>query len=192
MKIILKNICKSYNGRKVIDNLSYEFTPDKPVVIEGGSGIGKTTLLRIIMGLEKPDSGEVVFEGVSREAVRFAPVFQNTRLIDKLDAPANVRLAAREISGDAVRAALIELIPKEELGKKVRDLSGGTQRRVEIVRAVLAPSDVIIMDEPLTGLDEENARRAVAYIKENMEGLILITSSHSDLFEIFCETLLLK
>lgn len=192
MKIILKNICKSYNGRKVIDNLSYEFTPDKPVVIEGGSGIGKTTLLRIIMGLEKPDSGEVVFEGVSRETVRFAPVFQNTRLIDKLDAPANVRLAAREISGDAVRAALIALIPKEELGKKVRDLSGGTQRRVEIVRAVLAPSDVIIMDEPLTGLDEENARRAVAYIKENMEGRILITSSHSDLFEVFCETLLLK
>lgn len=192
MKIILKNICKSYNGRKVIDNLSYEFTPDKPVVIEGGSGIGKTTLLRIIMGLEKPDSGEVVFEGFSHEAVRFAPVFQNTRLIDKLDAPANVRLAAREISGDAVRAALIALIPKEELGKKVRDLSGGTQRRVEIVRAVLAPSDVIIMDEPLTGLDEENARRAVAYIKENMEGRILITSSHSDLFEVFCETLLLK
>lgn len=192
MKIILKNICKSYNGRKVIDNLSYEFTPDKPVVIEGGSGIGKTTLLRIIMGLEKPDSGEVVFEGVSRETVRFAPVFQNTRLIDKLDAPANVRLAAREISGDAVRAALIALIPKEELGKKVRDLSGGTQRRVEIVRAVLAPSDVIIMDEPLTGLDEENARRAVAYVKENMEGRILITSSHSDLFEVFCETLLLK
>ena len=192
MKIILKNICKSYNGRKVIDNLSYEFTPEKPVVIEGGSGIGKTTLLRIIMGLEKPDSGEVVFEGVSREAVRFATVFQDTRLIDKLDAPSNVRLAAREISGDAVRSALIALIPKEELDKKARDLSGGTQRRVEIVRAVLAPSDVIIMDEPLTGLDEENARRAVAYIKENMEGRILITSSHSDLFEFFCETLLLK
>ena len=119
-------------------------------------------------------------------------MFQETRLIAGLDAVANVKLACPGLSEDRITAELTKLIAQDEIHKKISELSGGTSRRVEIVRAVLAPSDVIIMDEPLTGLDEENARRAVAYIKENMEGRILITSSHSDLFEVFCETLLLK
>lgn len=192
MKIILNNICKSYDGRKVLDNFSYEFSPDNPTVIEGESGIGKTTLLRIITGLEKPDSGEIIFEGISRESVRFAPVFQEIRLIDKLDALSNVKLAAREVSDDDIYSNLNFLIPSEELRKKVRDLSGGTRRRVEIVRAGLSPSDVLIMDEPLTGLDDENAAKVVSYIKDNLSGRIFITSSHSDLFEAFCTVLSLK
>lgn len=192
MKIILNNICKSYDGRKVLDNFCYEFSPDNPTVIEGESGIGKTTLLRIITGLEKPDSGEIIFEGISRESVRFAPVFQEIRLIDKLDAASNVKLAAREVSDDDIYSSLNSLIPSEELSKKVRDLSGGTRRRVEIVRASLSPSDVLIMDEPLTGLDDENAAKVVSYIKDNLSGRIFITSSHSDLFESFCSKLVLN
>ena len=192
MKIILNNICKSYDGRKVLDNFCYEFTSDAPVVIEGESGIGKTTLLRIIMGLEKPDSGEIIFEGISRESVRFAPVFQEIRLIDKLDAASNVKLAAREVSDDDIYSNLNSLIPSEELRKKVRDLSGGTRRRVEIVRASLSPSDVLIMDEPLTGLDDDNAAYAVNYIRSSIGERIFIASSHSPLFEAFCTVLTLK
>ena len=192
MKIILNNICKSYDGRKVLDNFSYEFIPGKPVVIEGESGIGKTTLLRIITGLEKPDSGEIIFEGISRESVRFAPVFQEIRLIDKLDALSNVKLAAREVSDDDIYSNLNSLIPSEELRKKVRDLSGGTRRRVEIVRASLSPSDVLIMDEPLTGLDDDNAAYAVNYIRSSIGERIFIASSHSPLFEAFCTVLTLK
>ncbi|MCR5049019.1 MAG: ATP-binding cassette domain-containing protein [Saccharofermentans sp.] len=192
MKIILNNICKSYDGRKVLDNFCYEFIPGKPVVIEGESGIGKTTLLRIITGLEKPDSGEIIFEGISRESVRFAPVFQEIRLIDKLDAVSNVKLAAREVSDDDIYSNLNSLIPSEELRKKVRDLSGGTRRRVEIVRACLSPSDVLIMDEPLTGLDDDNAAYAVNYIRSSIGERIFIASSHSPLFEEFCDIIQLK
>ena len=191
MKIILNNICKSYDGRKVLDNFCYEFTSGAPVVIEGESGIGKTTLLRIITGLEKPDSGEIIFEGISRESVRFAPVFQEIRLIDKLDAVSNVKLAAREVSDDDIYSNLNSLIPSEELRKKVRDLSGGTRRRVEIVRASLSPSDVLIMDEPLTGLDDDNAAYAVNYIRSSIGERIFIASSHSPLFEEFCDKILL-
>jgi NitT/TauT family transport system ATP-binding protein len=189
MKIKLTNVVKAYNDKTVIDGLSYEFSSEKPVVIMGESGIGKTTLLRIILGLETADSGDLTYEGVSREGLRFAPVFQDTRLIGSLDAEANVKLAAHGVSEDVIREHLKSLIPESELQKKVRDLSGGTARRVEIVRAVLAPSDVLIMDEPLTGLDEDNAAKVVDYIHKNIGERLFITSSHSDLFESFCTKL---
>ena len=179
MKIILENISKSYDGRKVLDNLSYTFEPGKPVVIEGESGIGKTTLLRIIEGLETPDSGNVIFEGSSREKCRFSPVFQETRLIESLDAVGNVKLIDRSLSAEHIEKELSALIPAEELHKKVRDLSGGTARRVEIVRAILAPSDVLIMDEPLTGLDDDNAAKVTDYILNNIGDRVFIASSHN-------------
>lgn len=179
MKIILNSICKSYAGKEVIRDLSFTFEEGKPVVIEGVSGIGKTTLLRIIMGLEKPDSGKVLFEEVQQEKVRFAPVFQEIRLIESLDAVSNVKLAAHGVSAERIEEELKSLIPEDELHKKVCELSGGTRRRVEIVRAVMSPSDVLIMDEPLTGLDDDNAEKTVSYIMDNIGGRLFIAASHS-------------
>lgn len=179
MKIILNSICKSYAGKEVIRDLSFTFEEGKPVVIEGVSGIGKTTLLKILMGLEKPDSGEVLFDEVQQEKVRFAPVFQEIRLIESLDAVSNVKLAAHGVSAERIEEELKSLIPEDELHKKVCDLSGGTRRRVEIVRAVMSPSDVLIMDEPLTGLDNDNAEKAVSYIMDNIGGRLFIAASHS-------------
>lgn len=179
MKIILNRICKSYGGKEVIRDLSFTFEEGKPVVIEGVSGIGKTTLLKILIGLEKPDSGEVLFEEVQQEKVRFAPVFQEIRLIESLDAVSNVKLAAHGVSAERIEEELKSLIPEDELHKKVCDLSGGTRRRVEIVRAVMSPSDVLIMDEPLTGLDDDNAEKTVSYIMDNIGGRLFIAASHS-------------
>lgn len=179
MKIKIENLCKSYDGKEVLKDLTYTFRPGEPVVIMGASGIGKTTLLRIIEGLEKQDSGNVIFEDITREKIRFAPVFQETRLIENLDAAANVKLAAHGVPEEKIIEDLKSLIPEDELHKKVCDLSGGTRRRVEIVRAVLAPSDVLIMDEPLTGLDDDNAELAASYITENINGRFFIASSHN-------------
>ena len=187
MKIVLENIRKSYDGKVVLDDVNASFASGSPVVIEGESGIGKTTLLRIVEGLETPDSGEIKFDGITRESVRFAPVFQDMRLVESADAITNVKLACRGVSEDVIVKELSALIPSEELHKKVRDLSGGTARRVEIVRACLNPSDVLIMDEPLTGLDDENAARVVSYIKDHIGDRIFIATSHSGLFETFCK-----
>ena len=182
MKIILGNISKSYGEKKVIDNLSFTFKSGKPVVIEGESGIGKTTLLRLITGLETPASGSITFDGIAREKCRFAPVFQETRLIESLDAVTNIKLIDRSLPEEKIISALTSLIPADEIRKKTGELSGGTARRVEIVRAILSPSDVLIMDEPLTGLDEENAVKVVSYIQYNIGDRLFITSSHSKLF----------
>ncbi|MBR1798177.1 MAG: ATP-binding cassette domain-containing protein [Clostridiales bacterium] len=189
MRIELKNICKAYNGKAVLKDLSLVFVPGEPAVIEGVSGIGKTTLIKIIEGLETPDSGEVLYDGVPNGKCRFAPVFQETRLIEDLNAVRNIRLAAPELSEDRIEDELKKLIPSSEFNKKVRDLSGGTRRRVETVRAVLAPSDVLIMDEPLTGLDEDNLRKVAAYIEAGIGDRIFIASSHSELLESFCRVI---
>ncbi len=177
MKIVLSDVTKSYDGRVVISGFSQEFEERSAYVIEGASGIGKTTLLRIIMGLEDCDSGSVTFEGIQK--IRFAPVFQETRLVPYLDAVSNVKLANNGLSGSRIKEELLKIIPASELNKKASELSGGTARRVEIVRAVLSDSDVLIMDEPLSGLDDKNADLVASYIMDNIKDRIFIASSHN-------------
>ena len=192
MKIILSDITKIYDGRDVIKDFSYTFDNKSPTVIKGPSGIGKTTLIRIIEGLIKPDSGSVAFEGFPRGGVRFSPVFQDTRLIGGIDAVKNIRLAAPAISEDQIIRELSSLIPEDDIHKKARDLSGGTARRVEIVRAILSPSDIVIMDEPFTGLDNDNINKVCDYIKSSVSDRIFIASSHLNVLESFCNAVFLE
>ncbi len=191
MKIILEHIGKSFDGREVLKDLDYVFDADRPVVVKGASGTGKTTLLRIIGGLLSPDKGSVRYEGVERGKCRFAPVFQEQRLIDHLNAVENIRLVCRGMPDKMIADELTKLIPESEILKKAGELSGGTARRVEVVRAILAPSDVLLLDEPLTGLDGDNAERTVGYIMDNLNGRLLIASSHTGLFDGFCSQLLI-
>jgi ABC-type sugar transport systems, ATPase components len=177
MKIILRDVTKSYDGRLVISGFSHEFETGEAYVIEGASGIGKTTLLRIIAGLETCDSGSVVYKDNPKPG--FAPVFQETRLVDYLDAVRNIKLACGGMTDAKIKEELLKIIPASELDKKISELSGGTARRVEIVRAILSPSDVLIMDEPLTGLDDKTADLVSSYISDNIGERIFIASSHN-------------
>ena len=120
-----------------------------------------------------------------------APVFQEQRLIDHLNAVENIRLVCRGMPDKKIADELTKLIPESEILKKAGELSGGTARRVEVVRAILAPSDVLLLDEPLTGLDSDNAERTVGYIMDNLNGRLLIASSHTGLFDGFCSQLLI-
>jgi len=191
MKIETLNLCKNFGGQEVLKDLSLKFVSEQPCVISGPSGIGKTTLLRIIEGLEAPSSGEVKFSEFGNDKPRFAPVFQDIRLIPSLTAAENIKLASPGKSIDEINDELSQLIDRAELSKKVSLLSGGTQRRVEICRAVLAPSDVLIMDEPLTGLDKENISKVASYIQNNIGGRIFIVASHLPAFDSFCRKIIL-
>ena len=185
MLIQFRDITKIYDGKKILNrvNLSIDTASDsKDVLLKGPSGIGKTTLLRIIAGIETADSGRI--EITMGEAagggkkLRIGMVFQENRLLEQFSAVENVTCVDSMISRTRAVEELKKVLEEEALDKPVRELSGGMQRRVAIVRAMLPASDLLIMDEPLTGLDPETRDRVIRYIMENKGRRPLIMASH--------------
>lgn len=174
----IKNLCKAYGDLLVLENVS--FTVGVGVTaLWGPSGVGKTTLLRILLGLEKPDSGELM--GM---AVRWSAVFQEDRLLEGLDALGNLRFALGTDYEEAKAAAMLTALGLTwETGKPVGAWSGGMKRRLALARALLAPSEAIALDEPFTGLDDENRQRAIRAIRRVAETkpVILVTHDRTEL-----------
>ena len=165
----VKNLCKAYGDRPVLENVS--FTAGVGVTaLWGPSGVGKTTLLRILLGLEKPDSGELM-----GTAVRWSAVFQEDRLLEGLDALGNLRFALGTDYEEAKAAAMLTALGLT--------WSGGMKRRLALARALLAVSDAVALDEPFTGLDEENRRRAALCIAAAAETkpVLLVTHDRTEL-----------
>ena len=180
----LSDISKKYNDITVLANANAEFTSSKIICIRGQSGAGKTTLLNIIMGVVKADKGIVEFVNDNGQSVKpgFSAVFQDCRLIEHLSPVINVKMVLKKNKnnsvGDvafAVKSELLKLLDKEALDKPCSELSGGMKRRVEIVRAVMAESDIVIMDEPFAGLDN-----VINYIINNINNRIVIISTHDE------------
>lgn len=185
MQINFKGITKIYDGKPVLDRVDLHIdtaSDSRDVLLRGPSGIGKTTLLRIIAGLEKPDSGSVEISmgeaAHGGKGLRVGMVFQEDRLLEQLSSVDNVSLVDPSVSRERARRALSEILEPEALEKPVRELSGGMKRRVAIVRAVLPPSDILVMDEPFTGLDPETRKRVIDYIMKNKGRRPLILASH--------------
>ncbi len=185
MQINFKGITKIYDGKPVLDRVDLHIdtaSDNRDVLLRGPSGIGKTTFLRIIAGLEKPDSGSVEISmgeaAHGGKELRVGMVFQEDRLLEQLSSVDNVSLVDPSVSRERARRALSEILEPEALEKPVRELSGGMKRRVAIVRAVLSPSDILVMDEPFTGLDPETRKRVIDYIMKNKGRRPLILASH--------------
>lgn len=174
----IKNLCKAYGDRPVLENVS--FTAGVGVTaLWGPSGVGKTTLLRILLGLEKPDSGELM-----GTAVRWSAVFQEDRLLEGLDAAGNLRFALGPAYDTRAAEAMLEELGLADVGSKpVGAWSGGMKRRLALARALLAPSEAIALDEPFTGLDDENRQRAIRAIRRVAETkpVILVTHDRTEL-----------
>lgn len=177
--ISIEHLCKSYDSLKVLDHLSLEFSSVSPCCLMGPSGTGKTTLLRLIMGLEHPDSGTIRFSGLDRSP-RFSAVFQEDRLCESFSPVENIRLAAGRLSQEKILKELSSILPAESLNRPVFTLSGGMKRRTAICRAMVSSSDIVIMDEPFTGLDEETKRQTINYIKSRLNGRLLLLSTHQE------------
>lgn len=179
--IALENVTKGFGGTAVFCNVTAAFPTGGTYVVMGASGGGKTTLLRLLMGLEQPDAGHVA----GMEGLRRAAVFQEDRLCDNLSVAANVRMPHAGLKG-ADKAAFLTRCDKllaamgmpDALDRPVHELSGGMKRRVALARAVLADADVLFFDEPLKGLDVDTERRVVEAIVPLLAGKTVFWTTH--------------
>lgn len=172
--IVLTGISKSFPGKTVLADFSLVFPCGKITCIKGASGCGKTTLLRILAGLEKADSGTI--EGIP-EHISF--VFQEDRLCEDFSAMSNILLVTgKTVSKDRIREHLKELGLDGNEDKPVKTFSGGMKRRVAIARAVCYSSSLIILDEPFKGLDVKLREETMNYIKRHAEGRTIICVTH--------------
>ena len=171
-----KKLSKAFGEHQVLKELSIAFEDGSRTCLMGASGCGTTTFLSLLIGLQKPDSGEIVLP----ENCRFGVVFQENRLLQQSSAIANLKLVCgRKFPEETLHEALEQVgLERESHFLPAAELSGGMARRVAIVRAMLAPSDVILMDEPLKGLDEENRSKTIAFIKAHLDGKTLIVVTH--------------
>ena len=147
MSIVIENLCKKFGATPVLQNFGW--TVDRPMVLMGRSGCGKTTLLRILLGLETADSGTVT--GVETPAA----VFQEDRLCPQLTAAVNLTLTGHGLSPQEAERELRGLgFTDAELALPAARLSGGQKRRAALLRALLCKdAATLLLDEPFTGMD---------------------------------------
>ncbi len=179
MSLVINNLTKSFGEKIIFKNLSLDFDEKGSYAIFGESGIGKTTLLRIIAGLDKDYDGKVIGGGVSQTSV----VFQEYRLFPRLCAvdnvvfanydkktPENTKEAENMLISLGFSSADMKLYPSE--------LSGGMKQRVSIARALLRQTPILLLDEPTKELDSENAGKLLLLIKKEAERRTVIIITH--------------
>ena len=169
--IELQNISKSFDGVSVLDNISTGIPDSGIFAICGASGSGKTTLMRIILGLEQPDSGNI--SGI--EGKKTAVVFQNDRLLPWLSAFDNV---AAVCSKERAKEMLEKVELSDAFNKKPAELSGGMCRRVALARALAFDADILLLDEPFKGLDEETKTAAIYETRRRCQGCTVLLVTH--------------
>lgn len=170
----IQYLCKSFDGKVVLDHVSLTLESGGTACLMAPSGRGKTTLLRCIAGLETPDSGQI-----TDLPERIAYVFQEDRLCDGFSAVDNIRLVTGKALGeDEIRRHLEELGLAGSLDQPVRELSGGMRRRVVISRAVCFGADLLLLDEPFKGLDDEARQQTADYILRHRGAAAILCVTH--------------
>lgn len=170
----IQHLCKSFDGKVVLDHVSLTLESGGTACLMAPSGRGKTTLLRCIAGLETPDSGQI-----TDLPERIAYVFQEDRLCDGFSAVDNIRLVTGKAQGeDEIRRHLEELGLAGSLDQPVRELSGGMRRRVAISRAVCFGADLLLLDEPFKGLDDEARQQTADYILRHRGAAAILCVTH--------------
>lgn len=194
----VKNLSKSFGSKKVLDNVSFSVYKNEILLIIGFSGTGKTTLLKLICGLEEPDSGEVLLK-----TPHLSMVFQGAALFDSITVFENVAFplvyGPVKVHHDTVRHKVLEKLRLVGLSgmESLRpdELSGGMKKRVSFARAIVNDPEIILYDEPTSGLDPVVTNIVVDYIlklqKELNTSSVLVTHNLEVIQKIESRVLLL-
>ncbi|MGH0052409.1 MAG: ATP-binding cassette domain-containing protein [Sphaerochaetaceae bacterium] len=189
MKWELRKVTKRYGDVLVLDQFSCFLVEGQVNILQGSSGGGKTTLLRLLMGLEEPDAGILPVWS----SYRISVVFQEDRLCDNLSAFSNIKfVVGSHISDETIGQAFSSVgLPKDN-SKPVRAYSGGMRRRVALVRALLASYDILLLDEPFKGLDRKTKERVIAYTLSMTKGktVLLVTHDSHEAMQMHGENLI--
>ena len=168
----VENLTVQYGGTAVLENFSAEFPDGGVTAVSGRSGCGKTTLLAVLLGLLRPDGGTV--SGFRQPSV----VFQEDRLLPFLSAEKNIAVTAGCTETEAGEALLSVGFDAADRGKRAFELSGGMARRAAGGRAMVAPGDAVLLDEPFKGLDERTRAQVVRFVCENRRGRTMVVVTH--------------
>ena len=177
--IELQNISRSFDKKTVISDLSHMFPAKGIVALMGPSGCGKTTLLRLLAGLDRPQAGTIV-----NTYQKIAVAFQEPRLVPWLTSEENIKfvLSKDNKSSELAKKWLGNMELSKIAAALPAALSGGMKQRVSLARALAAGADLLLLDEPFTGIDEDLKQRIAPHIKTaNQSGLtILVTHDAAD------------
>lgn len=180
-QIRIEHLYKAYGQNQVLSDFSAVFEKGKTTCIMAPSGAGKTTLLRILAGLEKADSGRII----GLEDMKKSIVFQEDRLCENLSASANIRLVrqkrpwGREKNADQKIEEAMQAVGLSGCeNQPVREFSGGMRQRTALLRALYSDWDILFLDEPFKGLDEETKGDVIRYTKEKCKGKTVIFVTH--------------
>lgn len=186
--IEIKNISKSFDGKKIFDNFSLTINKGEFLIVTGASGCGKTTLLNMIGAIEKPDNGQILIDGKNmtlrknrldyfKKGVGF--LFQNYALVDNKTVKENLEIVKGNSRNPiSIDDALKQVDLEEKADKKVYKLSGGEQQRVAIARLIIKKCDIILADEPTGSLDSKNGETIIEWLKQLQNGgktIIMVT-----------------
>lgn len=191
--IELKGVRKSYGANEVLKGIDLGIEEQDYLVILGASGSGKSTLLNILSGLEKPDQGEVLYDGENIASLsesqltkfrkdNIAFIFQQYYILQELTVEQNVKMGAHLAKNQDYLPIIEAMGLKEKLHQYPSELSGGEQQRVAIARALAKKPKVLFLDEPTGALDEATGRQILSYIAQMKKelGFTLVMVTHNE------------
>ncbi len=198
--IQFSEVTKSFGLQTVLNNLSYRLKQGECLVITGSSGVGKTTLISLLIGAEKPDGGQILIDNIRVEDLsdsemqmyrrRIGVVFQDFKLLKKKTVFENTAFAleACEIEEESIERKVGEILQRVGLSamahKFPHQLSGGERQRTAIARALVHSPKLLVADEPTGNLDPENTREIARLLKKlhQEDGLTLLITTHDPIF----------
>ena len=171
-EIILEQVNKRFEEKQVLDSFSFSVSQTGIYALSGASGCGKTTLLRLIAGLEHPDSGKIQIQG------SLTYLFQENRLLPWFSVKENL-LAVRPEMTPSQLEELLELVElQREEDSLPSTLSGGMQRRVALIRALAHDGEILLLDEPFQGLDVDSRERIASRLLPLLQKKLCLLITH--------------